>query len=130
MAAKNVHGSIRKVTIGGIAFNAAADTNLTMPVSEWETTLIPTAGAPARKMVRRALAVEGLVLITNTDERVLLKALAESLDDVSLAVTNQAGDTMRATGSINIESHETEEGRTTVHLLPVSDWTDSVGEVS
>jgi hypothetical protein len=130
MAAKNVFGSIRKATIGGVAFNASTDCNLTFPVSEWETTSVPTSGASVRKMVRRSVNVEGLVLITNTDDLVLLKALAESLDNVTLAVTNAAGDTMRSEGAINIENHETEEGRTTVHLLPVVAWTSSVGEVS
>jgi len=130
MAAKNAFGSIRKVTISGIAFNVAADSNVTMPVSEWETTSIPTSGPSVRKMTRRSLNAEGLVLVTNSDELTLLKALAESLDDLALALTNAAGDTLRAQGTINIDSHETEEGRTTINLLPIGVWTTSIGEVS
>lgn len=130
MAGKNIAGSIRKVAIGGITFNTAGDANANMPTSGWENTNVPSSGINMRKMVRRSQTIEGLVLLTNADELSQLKIFAESLDNITLAITTAAGDTYRADGTINIESHESEENRTTVHLLPVEDWTPAVGEVS
>jgi len=130
MGAKNISGSIRKVVIGGISFNVAGDANLNMPTSGWENSNVASSGSNMRKMVRRSQNIENCVLLTNADERVQLQAMADSLDDLTLAVTNAAGDTYRADGTINIEGSESEENRTTVHLLPRDEWTPSVGEVS
>ena len=130
MAARDIAGSIRKATIAGIAYRVAADSNATMPLSNYETTTVPTSGTNMFKMTRRSKNVEGLVLITNADERAALVAEANSLTVITLAVTNAAGDTDRATGKINIENHETEENRTAIQLLPEGDWTTSVAEVS
>jgi hypothetical protein len=130
MAARDISGSIRNVAINGIAYRVAADCNLTMPLSGYETTTVPSSGSNMFKMVKRSRIVEGLVLLTNQDERAQLQIEAETLSTYTLAVTNAAGDTARATGKINIENHETEENRTTVHLLPEDDWTTSVAEVS
>jgi hypothetical protein len=130
MAAKDIAGSIRKCVVNGISYRVAADCNLTMPLSGYETTTVPSSGSNMFKMVKRSRNIEGLVLLTNADERAQLKAEAETISTYTLAVTNAAGDTARATGKINIENHETEENRTTVHLLPEDDWQDAVAEVS
>jgi hypothetical protein len=130
MGAKFLSGSIRKLAIGGVAFRVAADANLSMPVSEWEVTSVPTSGTNLRKMTRRSVNIEGLVLIVDSDELALLKGFAESLDNVTLAVTNAAGDTLRGEGGIHIDTFETEENRCTVNLLPSAGWTTAIGEVS
>lgn len=130
MGAKFISGSIRKCAIGGVAFRVAADANLSMPLSEWEVTSVPTSGTNLKKMVRRSVNVEGLVLILDSDEAALIKGFAESLPNVTLSVTNAAGDTLRAEGGVNIDSFETEENRATVNLLPSAGWTTAIGEVS
>lgn len=129
MAAKDIAGSIRKVSVNGIVYRTAADCNITMPISNYETTAVPSSGDNMLKMVKRALNLEGLVLITNADERAQLKLEAESLGTYTLSVSNAAGDTDRAVGKINIESHETEENRTAIQMIPVNDWTTSVAEI-
>jgi len=126
MAAKNAAGSIRAVTLGGVLFNVAADSNVSDPASDYEKTNIPHSGGNMVKMVKRSRNKEGIVLIVNADERATLKTLADSIDPITLAIKYATGDTDRATGHVNIESWESEENRATVHLLPEGDWTPSV----
>jgi hypothetical protein len=131
MTAKNISGSIRKLALSGIAFNVAADSNVSMPGSGWENSNVPTSGPNMRKMTKRSIDADGLVVIANADDLAALKTLAEQLDPFTMSVTNAAGDTLRNTGTINIDTHESEENRVTIKLLPeTNDWTTSVGEVS
>jgi hypothetical protein len=130
MTARRIAGSIRKVSLNGTVFDVMADSNTSMPPSSWENSNIPTSGSNMRKMVRRSQDVEGLVLACTVDDLAALKLIADSLDNITMAVTNAAGDTLRAEGTINMESHESEENRTAVQLLPVGEWTPSIAEVS
>lgn len=131
MAAKNISGSIRKLALSGIAFNVAADSNVSMPVSGWENSNVPTSGPNMRKMTKRSIDADGIVVIANADDLAQLKTLAEQMTSFTMSVTNAAGDTLRNTGTINIDTHESEENRVTIKLLPdTNDWTTSVGEVA
>jgi hypothetical protein len=130
MAARRIAGSIRQVSLAGTVFHVMADSNISMPPSGWENSNIPTSGPNMRKMVRRSQNIEGLVLACTVDDLAALRLISESLDDITMSVTNAAGDTLRAEGTINLESHESEENRTAVQLLPVGEWTTSVAEVS
>lgn len=126
MAAKDKAGTLRGVILSGIPFRVAADCNATMPVSEYENSPLASSGSNMLKMVKRPLMIEGIVLLTNSDDLVLLKGIAESLDNTTLALINAAGDTLRGEGTINIENHESEENRTSIQLIPVGSWTTSV----
>jgi hypothetical protein len=130
MSAKDIAGTIRKVMINGTVYRVPADVNATIMISGYENSNVPTSGKNMRKMVRRSRNVEGMTLILNTDELIELKGISEQLANVTLGFTLAAGDTFRASGTIELESIETEEGRATVTLLPENDWTPSVGEVS
>jgi len=130
MGAKNISGTLRSVTIGGVLFQPAGDVNANMPTSAWEIENVPTSGTNMRKMTRRSQTIEGVVLIVNADEHQVVKAFAESLDDVTLAVATQAGDVYRAGGTVHLESYESEELRLTVHLLPRAGWDKSTAEIS
>jgi outer membrane lipopolysaccharide assembly protein LptE/RlpB len=130
MAARRIAGSIRQVSLAGTVFHVMADSNISMPPSAWENSNIPTSGPNMRRMVRRSQNIEGLVLACTADDLAALKLISESLDNITMSVTNAAGDTLRAEGTVNLESHETEENRTAVQLLPENEWTTSVAEVS
>jgi hypothetical protein len=85
--------------------------------------MVATSGVHMRKMVKRVRSVEGVVLITNGEEREQLRAFAEGLDVVKFTYVNAAGDEYRAEGTIEIESNETEENRTSCMLHPNVPWT-------
>lgn len=119
----DIAGSLRKLTIEGISFRVAADANLTETITRFENSMIATSGRSMRKMMRRVPIREGVVLITNAAERESLKSFAESIDDLKFTYVNAAGDTYRCEGSMEIESSETEENRTSCIIQPREDWT-------
>jgi hypothetical protein len=121
--AHDVAGSIRKCSIDGIPYRVMSDANITEIVSKYENSMIPTSSKNMRKMTKRVLEREGLVLAVNGSEKAQIKAQAESLDDLKLFYEVASGDKYRAVGSIEIENHETEENRMTCKLLPNDDWT-------
>jgi len=123
MAAKKIGGSVRKLTIEGISFDVAADANFTEIFTNYENSMIATSGGAMRKMLKRIPSVEGVVLVTDSDERLVLKAFAEGLDLVKITYTNAAKDSYRCEGTIEIENNETEENRTSTTIQPVGDWT-------
>lgn len=123
MAAKKAAGSIRKLTIEGISFDVAADATFSEVFTIFENAMIPTSGAAMRKMTKRIPTVEGVVLITDADERLVLKDFAEGIDNVKITYQNAATDSYRCEGTIEIEGNETEENRTACTIQPAGDWT-------
>jgi hypothetical protein len=124
--ANDISGSNRAFTIEGISFRVAADANFTEMISQFENSMVPTSGRAMRKMVKRILTREGIVLVTNADERQLLIDFAESLDDLKISYTNAAGDQYKCEGTIEIENNETEENRTSCQVHPRDRWTPIV----
>lgn len=125
--ARDLSGSIRKLTIEGIAYNVAADASFTEIITRFENSMIATSGSSMRKMMKRVPTVEGVVLITNQSERGQLKSFAEGLDLLQISYVNAAGDTYRCEGTIEIENNETEENRTNCVIHPKDDWTPFEG---
>lgn len=123
MAARKIGGSNRKFTIEGISFNVAADASFSETFTRWENSMVATSGGGMRKMMKRTPSVEGVVLITDADERLVLKDLVEGLDDLKITYTNAAEDSFRGEGTIEIENNDTEENRTSCTIHPRGDWT-------
>ena len=123
MAAKKVAGSIRKFTIEGISFDVAADSTFSETFTTYENAMVATSGKGMRKMTKRIPAVEGVVLITDADERLVLKDFAEGLDNIKITYQNAAQDSYRCEGTIEFENNETEENRTSCTIQPAGDWT-------
>lgn len=119
----DVVGSLRKVTLDGVTYSVSADGGFSGPGSKFENSSIPTSGNNMRKMVKRATVKEGITLICNALEADELKSISDSMDDIPMAIENAAGDVYRATGYINFESYESEEGKASVQLHPREDWT-------
>lgn len=120
---KKISGSIRKCTVEGVAFDVAADANLTHVFTIYENSMVPTSGNGMRKMTKRIPSIEGLVLVCDANERLVLKDFAEGLDDVKVTVTLASGDSYRCEGTVEIENNESEENRTSCAIHPRGDWT-------
>jgi hypothetical protein len=86
----------------------------------YENEEINSSGATMIKKTKRASKIENMVLIANASEQDLLETFAENTDPTSLTVTTAADDTYRNTGTINIESMESEENRVTISLIPTT----------
>jgi hypothetical protein len=124
--AKNIVGSIRKVTLAGLTFDVMADTNITEIPSNYENENVPTSGRNMKKMTRRSQDREGVVVACNGSEFNNLKTLAESTIPFTLSYENMAGDTFRAVGGIEFENRETEEGRASLKLLPEREFSQFI----
>jgi len=131
MAALGISGTLRAVEIAGVSYEPAGDIDMSEIVSAVENSSVRGYGSSMRKMVSRAPTREGVVLLTNADERAELKSIADNAGvDVTLSYINAAGDKMTAPGWIEMENNQTAENRTTVQLHPRRDWTVIVGQAN
>lgn len=119
----DVTGSIRKFTIEGISYRVMADANFSRRPINVENTMVPTSGPAMQKKMRVVPVLEGVVLACNAEEMEAIKSFAEGLDVIKITYQTAAGDEYRCTGQVNIEGHESEEGRVTVTVQPEDDWT-------
>jgi hypothetical protein len=116
-------GTVRSVTLGGLPYNVAADTNISVTMTVWENSRIPHSGGSARKMLKRTPTAESVVLILDGSDRENLRLTAEAQTDTTIAFETLAGDSYQATGSIEVENWETEDNRVTCILQPADEWT-------
>jgi hypothetical protein len=114
----NVSGSIRKVTLDGITYQAKSSANFKETVSEFTNEAVATSGDNLRKMTKRPNMVDSVELIVNGAERDTIKVLADGQDDIPMSYETAAGDVYRAVGWIELESRETEENTVSVKMYP------------
>jgi hypothetical protein len=118
----SVVGTIRKVAIDGISFDALADANVSMVGGKYTNESVPTSGVNMRKMVRRSEAFTGLTLATTGAEREILKGYSEAIGDIPITLTLANGDLYVCTGWLELEHTETETGKSSVALHPRDGW--------
>lgn len=111
-------GSIRKLTIEGIAFDVAADGNLSDLMNEYENSVIATSGVGMIKKLKRVATIEGVVLVTDGAAKDALVSYADGTSSLKFSVEYQSRDVKKAEGIFNIESDESEESRTTISIQP------------
>lgn len=119
---KDVTGSLRKVTLDGVTYDAAADADVPQVRGQFEVEASATSGRNMMKMTRRVETVDGIDLITNEAEFEALKALSEKLEDFPMSYTTASGAVYRASGRINLGARQTADGKTPVRLMPRQAW--------
>lgn len=122
-----VVGSIRKVTIDGVSFNAAADADFKQTRGSFANEAIATSGENMRKMVKRVETTEGVDLITTPADYETLKEKADSGKDFPMSYTTADGSVYRADGWIEVESRSTADGKTGVKMFPRGTWEAFLG---
>jgi len=111
-------GTLRGVTLDGLAFRVPADINVTLNLSEFENENIPTSGRSVQKKTLRSPDAEGVVLIANPVEQETLRDLAGRLEAFPVSAELADGAVGRTTGTINFENVETQENRATIKIMP------------
>lgn len=119
---KDLTGSIKKVTLDGVTFDAAADADFSQVRGQYTNEAVATSGRNMRKMQKRVETAEGVDLITNGAEFDQLKGLSERTTDFPMSYTTAAGDVYRATGWIDLEKRQTMEGKTAIKMFPRGTW--------
>lgn len=118
----NITGSLRKVTLDGVTYRVMADANIDEIGSGFETSGVPTSGGTMFKKMRRVQERTGVVLACNGMERDQLKALSDRLTTYPMSYETASGDVFRATGMIEFEKRETEEGKASIKMIPEGEW--------
>lgn len=119
----SVSGSVRKFTIEGIPYDVAADANISQMPLKVANDMIPTSGKGMRKITRVTPKAEGIDLLVSSAEMQQIKEFAESLDNVKVDIETADSTVHRCVGAIQVDAHETEEGKATVIAMPEDDWT-------
>ncbi len=114
----NISGTPRKLTLDGVSYDVAADTNITMNLSPFETEGVPTSGRTMYKMTIKTQTAESIPIVASETEQDQIRVLAERLDTFPMAVTMASGSVWRTTGKINFESVESEENRAGIVIIP------------
>lgn len=116
----SVTGSIRKVTLDGVTFNAMGDANLSQIKGAFTNESLPTSGKNVQKKTRRPQNVESVNLQCDSEEAELIKALSERTSNFPMSYQVANGDVFRAVGFINFENHDTENGTAAIVMMPES----------
>jgi formate dehydrogenase assembly factor FdhD len=125
--AKDLSGSVRKLTLDGVTYNVAGDANFNEVEGLFENDTVVHSGGNSRKVTRRAAVRENVTIICNGAEFDQLKALSERLEDFPMSYETASGDVYRTTGWINLEHRETEENRVSMKLFPRKQWSAFLG---
>lgn len=116
-------GTLKKLTIDGETFNVAADGKMDFTVGQYEIEGQATTGETLMKMTKRPENMEGLELTGTPSMLERLRPKANSLVDVTLAVTTIDGATYRGTGRITADKWDSSTGKVSVNLIPSDEWT-------
>lgn len=114
-----VSGSIRKVLINGLSFNAAADGNFAK-TPKLEKEAVRHSGGNSIKVTFASGNVEGVKLICTPTEFDTLEGFADELESFSMSYEMADGSTYRSTGHIALDNYESEETSVEVTMIPDS----------
>lgn len=114
-----VSGSIRKVLIDGLSFNAAADGNFAK-TPRLEKEAVPHSGGNMIKHTRASGNVESAKLICTPTEFATLESKAEELTTFSMSYEMADGSVWRSTGTIMLDNYESEEHSVELTMIPDS----------
>jgi hypothetical protein len=113
----SVSGSIRKVLLNGLSFDAAGDGNFAK-TPRLNKEAVPHSGGNGIKITKVSGNVESVKLICSPVEYEALETLADGLGDFSMSYTQADGSVWRTEGTITLDNYETEENSVEVTMIP------------
>lgn len=117
----SVSGSIRRVTLDGVTFNAAFDANLAQTPPVLTEGVRHTGGVMMKKTLQTE-QVESVTLVVTSSQNELLLELSKRTINFPMSYELGSGDVYRGVGQINLDNRETEENRRDVMLIPDLGW--------
>jgi hypothetical protein len=121
----DVTGSIRKVLLDGVSYDAFGSTNIKETGGQWLNEGIATSGRNLHKMTKRVDSRE-VELVAMGVEREHLVELSERTADFDMSYTTASGDVYNCTGWIEFANRETEESKATITMFPRTVWSSFV----
>lgn len=113
----SVSGSIRKVLLDGLSFNAAGDANVAKtPVVEKEA--VPHSGGNMIKRTKASGNVESVKLLCTPTEYETLEGIADGLGSFPMSYEMADGSVWRTSGTVSLDNYESEEHSVEVTMIP------------
>ncbi len=116
-------GTWREARIDGSPYTIKAESDATLMGGSFENAPVPHSGGSAQKQTRRPDSITGLILVLEPGEHDRLKARNDKSvkkPGYSLSVTDNEGNTYKASGFINYQGMTNMENTGTVDLIPMT----------
>jgi hypothetical protein len=112
-----VSGSIRKVLIDGLSFNAAADGNFAK-TPKLEKEAVRHSGGNAVKVTLASGNVESAKMICSPTEYATLESKADETGSFAMSYELADGSVFRSTGTFAMDNYESEENSVELTMIP------------
>ena len=118
------HGDIRKLTLKSQDQRVTVGSDFSRK-AKWAKEGVPTSGAPDVKWTIQNTDIEGVEIQCSGSERETIIEFAE-LDSLDCAYRTANGDTYTNLVTIAITDDSTQDGKITIMIIPLNDWSPSV----
>lgn len=115
---ENVTGSIFKLVLDGIPFDAASDANVSQMLSSYETETNASSGQNYHKKTKRPTNFSGVDILCGPTDALKVAELADRKVAFTMSIAEVNGATWMNKGMINMEARETESSKAPVELQP------------
>ncbi len=119
-------GDIRQLTLNKINLRVTGGTGFARITGPYEKESIPTSGKPDIKRTKRTEDVTSVEIQASGSERELVRDMSESLKSIDMSYTTAEGSNYTTSGEVEITDDDAVDGKLTLKLLPVEDWTPTV----
>lgn len=113
-----VAGSIKKVTLNGVTYDALEDASAKINLSAYKREAKATSGKVIHVLKLKVQTISDVTLGCTPREADALKTLAAMTDSITMSITLADGSVFRSTGGIDFDAFETMEGKCKIDLIP------------
>ena len=114
----SVAGSLKKVTLNGVTYDALEDANAKINLSPYKVEAKATSGKVIKVLKLRVQSITDVTLGCTPREADALRVLSGMADSITMSITLADGSVFRSTGGIDFDSFETMEGKCKIDLIP------------
>lgn len=117
----NQVGTLRKVLIDGVSYNAKGDIDITKK-PKYEKEGIATSGQTFQKTTKISEDIESITLTTTPEQYGELERIHNEALIVPLSITLADKSVYRCNGFINLEGRTSADGTTTLTMTAEDEW--------
>lgn len=123
--AKRLAGSTRKLSLDGIEYGVAADSDVPSQLSSYNKEVTPTSGLPMVQMIKQIPFKGPFEILADGAEKEQLKSQAASLENLTCIYVDAAGNEYSCEGTIMLGEGNSKENKVPVTVYPADDrdWT-------
>jgi len=116
-------GTIKKFVIDGTTYDVSADSKAGFTTTKYKKEGQATTGDTLFKYTKQVQVVKGIDAMLTPKQKESLSAKADSLADVTMAISLIDGSVYRGTGRVEMGEWDSDTGKCPIDLIPKSDWT-------